>query len=228
MRRDAGVGELVGEGGGDRGQRALGRSVGDLTRHRTEPLAGGEQHDAPTRAPVMAGGELLGEQDRRSGIDRPVPVEDPRVQRAERTIGVAAGVVAHQHVEVPEQAHRGIDDLGRSIRLDQIGGEVTGERARRAQPVEHRLDPARIRTPRLPGVVGHVVVHHHVGPVPEQPPGGGVADAGAAAHAGDQRAPAGKRTGIARFRHAPDHVRCPAPLSTAYCASLLCRLDARY
>lgn len=53
VRGDAGVRELVGDRQGGLGERARGRGVGHLAGHRALLLTGGQEHDAPARAPVV-------------------------------------------------------------------------------------------------------------------------------------------------------------------------------
>jgi hypothetical protein len=77
------IGEMVGQGASDGGERAFARGVGHFAAHRIEVLPGGHKDDPAAGSAVVLRGEGLGQQDGGAGIDSPVRVEHVRVKCVE-------------------------------------------------------------------------------------------------------------------------------------------------
>jgi hypothetical protein len=139
-------------------------------------------------------GEGLGQQDHRSGVDRPVGVEHRGVQRAERAVAAAAGVVADQDVQVPEGTGRGVDQLSGRGRVGEVQSQVVDRGIRVGQGFGDSLDDglraAGVGSPGLGVVVRGVVVQEDAGTQGGQATGDRVADADAPAGAGHHSGPA--------------------------------------
>lgn len=198
-------GERGGEGAGGGGQGALLEAVGDLVRHTTAVvLAGGHHQDAAGRGVVAEGGAVPGvrldQQDHRTGVDGPVDVEGAGVDRLERPVVAAAGVVGDQDVEPPAECrHRVREKPGGSVGVGQVGGSVGDQGAGRRQHLAYRVGDAFgvVGAPGLGRVVRHVVVEVDARAVRGESAGDGVADPVASAGTGDQGGAATQRQRIA-------------------------------
>ena len=153
-------------------------------RRRAEPAGGG-------RGEALLSGEGLRQEDGGAGVDGPVSVQDGLGHLAERPIGAAHGLVAHERIEVAGGGCGLLDDAGRLPGGGQVGGDVD-ELGRTdqvgADGVHDGLEV--IGSPRLGDVMRAVVVGDDARPVVGGAAGNGVADADATADAGDEHRPA--------------------------------------
>lgn len=60
-------------------------------------------------------------------------------------LGAAAGVVHHEHIQVPESPARGVDQPGRRQRVGEVRGDVLRAPALPAQLIDQRLGALRVR-----------------------------------------------------------------------------------
>jgi hypothetical protein len=116
-------------------------------------------------------------------------VQHSGVQRTERPVPTAAGVVANEDVQVAECVdgglHQPVRRLGRSqVRIETAETGTVSQRFRDA--VGNRLRAGGVGAPRLVSVVGDVLVHEKACPQRSQPARRGVPDARTPARAGDQ------------------------------------------
>jgi hypothetical protein len=156
-------------------------------------LPGGHEDDPAAGSAIVLRGEGLGKQEGGTGIDGPVPVEHIRIECAQRPVVAAAGVVAHEDVEVSERAGYGGDQLVRRVRLGEVElvvMEDSGVGQRVGDAVDDRARASPVGSPRPVMVVRGVVVQEQAGAQRGEPPGDGVTDSGAAARAGHQGHPA--------------------------------------
>ena len=115
----------------------------------------------------MLGGEGLGQQDGGAGVDSPVRVEHVRIERAQGAVATAAGVVAHQNVQVPQRTGCGGYQLVRCVGSGEVelavmdgrgvGGQGVGD------AVDDRARSAGVGPPGLVMVVRGVVVQEQAG-----------------------------------------------------------------
>ena len=136
---------------------------------------------------ALLGGEGLRQEDGGTGVNGPVGVQDGLGHLAERPVGTAHGLVAHEGVEVAGGGRGLLDDAGRLPGGGQVGGDVDepgGADQVGADGVHDGVDV--VGAPGLGGVVRAVVVGDDARPVVGGAAGDGVADADAAADPGDQ------------------------------------------
>ncbi len=184
--------QVGGEARGELVQRSLGSHVGQLARHRTEVLSGGEEHDVPAFAPVVLGGKGPHEQQRRTRVDREGEVELGRGQILERNLR-GAGVVGHERVDVPVGVHRGFQDPVRRGRVGEVGGQVRDASTSCPKLPAERLDTTRIAAPGLLVVVRRPRAKEEIGAARREQPCDAGADRGATTDPGHEHHPAGQR-----------------------------------
>lgn len=162
-------------------------------------LAGGHHQDAAGRGLVVERGAVPGvrldQQDHRAGVDRPVGVQGTGVDRVERAVVAAAGVVGDEDVEPSAEGFHGVgEEPGRGFGAGEVGGPVGDAGAGRREGLAYGRGDVLgvVGAPGLGGVVRDVVVEVDARTVRGQPAGDGVADAAPPAGTGDER---GTRSG---------------------------------
>lgn len=192
------VGQLVGDGGGDDGDRGLGGGVGDLAWHRPQLLTGREEHDRARIPELVVVGEGLGEQDRSSRVHGPVTIQRVPIQCSDRAVGSGKGLVADQPVEVSELVDSCGDDLLGCAFLGQVRMQIPDVRAVNsvgANTAQHCVEV--VGSPALVCIVRREVMAQDAGTVGRCPAGHGVSDPRSAAHARHHHGPPAQRQRIA-------------------------------
>jgi hypothetical protein len=98
-------------------------------------------------------------------------------------------VIGHQHVDVAERRHGGVDDPLGSRGVGEVGGLVSRPPPQRPQLRQQGLGAGLVRPPGHRAVVGGPGVQDDVGASRGNAAGDGRTDPGAAAGPGDQHDP---------------------------------------
>ncbi len=142
-------------------------------------------------------------------------VQGAGVDRVERAVVAAAGVVGDEDVEPPAEGFHGVgEEPGRGFGAGEVGGPVGDAGAGRREGLAYGRGDVLgvVGAPGLGGVVRDVVVEVDARTVRRQPAGDGVADAAPPAGTGDERGTAAQRQRVAgevgggghgKFGHGP-------------------------